>query len=87
LSRRSAAYYTRQPNGTDSPAERALKDFSDKNFGIIIAYLLPGFVTLNGLSFVSPTVAQWLATPPHSPSVSGFLFVLIGSQWSSWRCL
>ena len=54
-------------------------ELSDKNFGIIIAYLLPGFVVVNGISAASPTVAQWLAAPPHIPSVSGFLYVGLGS--------
>jgi hypothetical protein len=56
-----------------------MRDLSEKNFGILIAYVLPGFVALSGLSFVSPTVATWLAMPPHDPSVSGACFVFLGS--------
>ncbi|MBX7165946.1 MAG: hypothetical protein K1X74_06315 [Pirellulales bacterium] len=54
--------------------------FNGRNFGILIAYVLPGFVALWGLGQFSPTIAAWIAaTQPSSPSVGGFLFVLLAS--------
>ena len=57
-----------------------MHDVTNKNFGLLIAYLLPGFVTLIGVSFISPTVASWL-TISHSalPTVGGFLYVTMAS--------
>lgn len=49
-------------------------------FGLLIAYLIPGFMALAGLSPHSPTVQAWLGTLPNeSPSVGGFLYVTIAS--------
>lgn len=50
------------------------------SFGVLIAYLLPGFTVLWGLSYVSPTIGSWLGTPPaESPTVGGFLYVTLFS--------
>lgn len=50
------------------------------NFGPLIAYILPGFVVLLGVSFFSPTVQSWLAASPIlAPTVGGFLYVTLGS--------
>jgi hypothetical protein len=38
-----------------------VKDLTENNFGVIIAFLLPGFVLLYGLSYSSNDVALWLA--------------------------
>lgn len=55
-------------------------EVSTKNFGILIAYLLPGFVTLWGISFFSETVRSWLgASTLNAPTVGGFLYVTLGS--------
>jgi len=52
----------------------------ERNFGLIIAFLLPGFTCLCGVSAFNPTVAGWLAAEPSAtPSVGGFLYVLLGS--------
>lgn len=52
----------------------------ERNFGMIIAFLLPGFTCLCGVSAFDPTVAGWLAAEPSSaPSVGGFLYALLGS--------
>jgi hypothetical protein len=50
----------------------------DRQFGILIAYVLPGFIVVNGLAYHWPTVATWLA-PGHQPSVGGFLYVTLAS--------
>ena len=55
-------------------------ELSARNFGLLIAYVLPGFVALWGLSYTSETVHAWLVgAGTAGPSVSGFLYVLLGS--------
>ena len=52
----------------------------DRSFGLVIAFLLPGFVCLFGVSNFSPTLAAWMSSEPsRDPSVSGFLYVVMGS--------
>jgi len=64
------------PNATLAESERSpMKDVA-ANFGVLIAFVLPGFVALWGLSYLSPTVAQWLQAPK---SVNGFLFATLSS--------
>jgi hypothetical protein len=59
----------------------AMKEITDKNFGLIIAFLLPGFLLLwfvalsdNDKSEIGP----WLKSF-SDPSVSGFLYVILAS--------
>ena len=55
-------------------------DLSARNFGVVIAFLIPGFVTLWGVSLFSPTVDQWLhSSAQTSPTVAGFLYVTLAS--------
>lgn len=57
-------------------------DLSARNFGLLIAYVLPGFVVLWGLSYVSPTVNSWLMGAEASgPTFGGFLYVFLASVW------
>ena len=57
-----------------------MKEVSTSNFGLVIAYLLPGFVTLIGVSFFSETVRIWLTvSPSDAPTVGGFLYVTLAS--------
>jgi hypothetical protein len=57
-----------------------LKEVSDKNFGLVIAYVLPGFVGLWGASWWSDTVAAWLnADRFGAASVGAFLYAILGS--------
>ncbi len=57
-----------------------VKETSVTNFGLLIAFLLPGFVALWGLSYVSEPVRSWFgASPEQSPSVGGFLYVTLAS--------
>jgi ABC-type long-subunit fatty acid transport system fused permease/ATPase subunit len=53
----------------------------DKNFGVIIAFLLPGFILLWGLSFSSDAVSSWLAvsSADKSASVGDFLYSTLAS--------
>jgi hypothetical protein len=53
---------------------------SARNFGLLIAYVLPGFVTLWGAGFVSPAVHLWLVgSTAGGPDVGGFLYTSIAS--------
>lgn len=57
-----------------------VKPLSTNNFGLLIAYVLPGFTALLALAYVSDTVRAWLGAPPaNSPTVGGFLYVTVGS--------
>lgn len=57
-----------------------MDDFSHRNFGLTIAYILPGLVSLWGASYFSESIGQWLATAPQSaPSIGSFLYGLLGS--------
>jgi len=57
-----------------------MRGVSTNNFGLLIAYLLPGFTCLWGLSAVSETMRSWLGTPPtNAPTVGGFLYVTLAS--------
>ena len=51
-----------------------------RNFGLLIAYVVPGFSVLVGLSFVSEPVATWLSGAGQAgPSVGSFLYVVMAS--------
>ena len=51
-----------------------MKDLSGKNFGLLIAYVVPGAIVLVGLAAFSSTVQAWLINPSSArPSVGGFL--------------
>lgn len=55
-------------------------ELTARNFGLLIAYLIPGFICLWGLSPHVPQLHAWLAgaaTP--GPTLGGFLFVTIAS--------
>ena len=57
-----------------------MREVTTANFGLLIAYLLPGFVALVGVGFVSETVASWLsASSSTAPTVGGFLYVTLAS--------
>jgi hypothetical protein len=57
-----------------------VQSVTHQNLGIIIAYILPGFTALWGLSCFSPTVQAWLHTSAgNSSTVGAFLFVVLAS--------
>ena len=57
-----------------------MNTLSNQNFGLVIAYLLPGFVSLWGVSYFSPTVDAWItASQQNAPTVAGFMYVTLAS--------
>lgn len=61
-------------------AGHVVGELSARNFGLVIAYLLPGFIAVAALSGPIPAIASWLATSPDGqPTVGGFLYVTIAS--------
>ena len=57
-----------------------MSEVTERNFGLIVAYMLPGFVALWGMGHLSPTVDAWISTSEAGgPSVGGFLYVTLGS--------
>ena len=53
-------------------------ELTARNFGLLIAYFIPGFAALWGLAIPFPTITVWLS-PETTPSIGGFLYVCIGS--------
>lgn len=52
------------------------KDRTVNDFGLLIAYLVPGAVALAGLSRFSGTLRGWFATAPvEAPTLGGFLYL------------
>lgn len=57
-----------------------MKEVTPSNFGLLIAFLLPGFMVLWGASYFSETVALWLSgSNASAPTVGGFMYVTLAS--------
>lgn len=59
-----------------------MREVTGQNFGLLIAYVLPGFVSLCAVGQFVPIVAGWLqasAAPDQPASVGGFLYVTLAS--------
>jgi hypothetical protein len=56
-------------------------DVIDKNFGVVIAFWLPGFLLLWGLTYSFPGLATLLpkSTEGEAPTIGGFLYVTLAS--------
>ncbi|MEM7621750.1 MAG: hypothetical protein AAF235_00935 [Planctomycetota bacterium] len=55
-------------------------DLSNRNFGLLVAYAVPGFIMLWGLSLLDPTIALWLEGPnAEGPGFAGVFYVTIAS--------
>ena len=55
-------------------------DFSGRNFGLLIAYVIPGFIALWGLSWTYEPVRLWLqGAAPSGPTFGGALYVVMAS--------
>jgi hypothetical protein len=58
----------------------SMKDVTTDNSGFLIAYLLPGFTALWGMSYLWEPIRVWLGTTPaNAPTVGGFLYVTLAS--------
>ena len=58
----------------------SMKESSITNFGLLIAFLLPGFVALWAVSYVAEPVRTWFgASQDDAPTVGGFLYVTLAS--------
>lgn len=51
-----------------------MRDISPFNFGLVVAYLVPGFVIVWGLSWHFPLIASWLSGPSQNAPTVGDLF-------------
>lgn len=57
-----------------------MKEVSKQNFGLLIAYLLPGLIVLWAASYFSGTVRLWLKNGDQSsPAIAGFLYVTLAA--------
>jgi hypothetical protein len=56
-----------------------MKDISPGSFGVLIAFVLPGFGVLWGVSYFSPTVHLWLSGEGATPTIGGFMFGTLAS--------
>ena len=57
-----------------------MKDVTSNNFGLLIAFVLPGFVLLWGMAPYSSTISGWLGqATSNAPTVGGFLYVTLAS--------
>ena len=56
-----------------------MKDVSPGNFGVLIAFVLPGFIVLWGVSYFSATVRLWLSGSGTTPTIGGFMFGTLAS--------
>lgn len=57
-----------------------MTEVSAKNFGYLVAYVIPGFVIVASLGLHSETIRSWLSPLPEgAPTVGGFLFVTVAS--------
>lgn len=57
-----------------------MKSVTSDNFGLIIAYLIPGATVLGGVSLHSQLIASWLgADSSLRPSIGGFLYCTLAS--------
>ncbi len=57
-----------------------MRELRRDNFGLLIAYILPGSVALWGAAYHVEAVALWLrAAPREAPSIGGFLYATLAS--------
>lgn len=57
-----------------------MNEISNQNFGLLIAFVLPGFILLWGLQPWCPLIGTWLGhATTDVPSVGGFLYVSMAS--------
>lgn len=50
------------------------------DFGLFIAYVLPGFTALLGASYFSPEIQSWIgSSESQEPTLGGFLYMTVAS--------
>lgn len=64
-----------------STRETKLAPTTERAFGLVIAFLLPGFLVLWGCSLSSTYLQNWILTSgaSNAPTVGGFLYVTLAS--------
>ncbi len=62
-----------------------MSDSFDRSFGLVIAFLLPGFLVVLGAALVSPAVATWLLQEPAANAGIGGFFYVIRSSLAAGR--
>lgn len=56
-----------------------MNEVSSSNFGLLIAYLLPGAVAVWAASTLSESLRAWLSTASGLPTIGGFLYLTLAS--------
>ena len=57
-----------------------MRDITPSNFGLLVAYLIPGFVVVWALGYHSATVREWLAASSEAaPTVGGLFYATLAS--------
>jgi hypothetical protein len=57
-----------------------MRPVTHQNLGVVIAYLLPGFLVLWSLSLSVPTIGAWLSAPADgAPTIGGFFYATLTS--------
>lgn len=55
-------------------------EVNERSFGILIAYVIPGWIVLLGFSYCCDTIASWLTgAASQNPTIGGFLFATLAS--------
>lgn len=57
----------------------SMKEVSSGDFGLLIAFVLPGFIVLWGLRYFSATVRLWFSGAGTTPTIGGFMFGTLAS--------
>jgi hypothetical protein len=70
-----------QPDATSCFRHHSsMMDVSSRNFGLLIAFLIPGFSGILALESLYPPLRHWLATTSSDgPTIGGFLYLTLAS--------
>lgn len=52
---------------------------SNRQFGLIVAYLLPGFIALGGVALLVPVVAQWLQPVEGASGIAPSVYAVLSA--------
>lgn len=59
-----------------------MAEVTQSNFGLLIAYLLPGAILISSFSDRSPVIRTWLGASTESPTIGGFLFITLAAVFA-----